>query len=655
MPPIELLQDHGLLLLAGATFLLGLGSAAVLVSRTPIQRQRLGELTLVALGVWGVLAVTPMARVDFFSSPPPIEDSPRPEASTEIAVASPIPVVVDPSPANSPPANSSSVDISGDGAGPLGTTVDPRSLIAEPAPNELVPIPLSPSPERGGIPDGWGVALYLAGSGLCLLYLLISALALTRLLRGSRRAPPEVIELAAPLGPTSRLRILVSPRSRRPFCLGVLRPTVVIPEDLCEASRRPHLCSVIAHELTHLRQRDARGMLLFAIALPFLYFHPLYWWLRRQVRRSAELVADDQAAAPAPSEYARRLLDLAHGQTTRFPVPLGAHTLLRSPSELSWRIEMLLQRTHALATRVPPARRLAHLAAATLVVAVMVLGVGVEPVPAQDARNDRTQKLMDERDALMARIADLESMVQVLQARIQELARRQPGTLGRFLEDPSMAESLSGDLDRSGGNAPAEDPGHRSQVPIGGSQVPIRLYRVKEGDTLQRIARKYLGDGTRWSELRALNPGLDPERIQPGTVIQVPGRDTGNPSPFAPPPEAVPAAPAPILDAPTLDLVTRAIDLDGERSIIERRIAYLDQLSAKGAVSRKEIEEDKVQLITVVKKLDLTHRLLHSEIQVSEASLQALERARAANPGRTDLDARVLRARLRIEALRSAM
>jgi nucleoid-associated protein YgaU len=47
---------------------------------------------------------------------------------------------------------------------------------------------------------------------------------------------------------------------------------------------------------------------------------------------------------------------------------------------------------------------------------------------------------------------------------------------------------------------------------------------VKRGDSLWKLARVNLGDGNRWRELLAVNPGLlDPRHIVPGTAINIGG------------------------------------------------------------------------------------------------------------------------------------
>jgi len=48
------------------------------------------------------------------------------------------------------------------------------------------------------------------------------------------------------------------------------------------------------------------------------------------------------------------------------------------------------------------------------------------------------------------------------------------------------------------------------------------VYRVVAGDTLRRIAVKRYGEGARWKEILAANPGLDPRRLKPGATIVLP-------------------------------------------------------------------------------------------------------------------------------------
>jgi nucleoid-associated protein YgaU len=48
-------------------------------------------------------------------------------------------------------------------------------------------------------------------------------------------------------------------------------------------------------------------------------------------------------------------------------------------------------------------------------------------------------------------------------------------------------------------------------------------YKIKKGDGLRSIARTQLGDESRWKEIQALNPGIEPTRLKVGDTIKLPG------------------------------------------------------------------------------------------------------------------------------------
>ncbi len=53
-----------------------------------------------------------------------------------------------------------------------------------------------------------------------------------------------------------------------------------------------------------------------------------------------------------------------------------------------------------------------------------------------------------------------------------------------------------------------------------------RDYRVREGDSFERIARTELGSAERWTEIAGANPDVGPERIRPGQRLRLPPRAT---------------------------------------------------------------------------------------------------------------------------------
>ncbi len=48
------------------------------------------------------------------------------------------------------------------------------------------------------------------------------------------------------------------------------------------------------------------------------------------------------------------------------------------------------------------------------------------------------------------------------------------------------------------------------------------MYTVKKGDSLWKIAERHYGNGQRWPDIVAANPGLVPERMPIGKTIVLP-------------------------------------------------------------------------------------------------------------------------------------
>jgi len=73
------------------------------------------------------------------------------------------------------------------------------------------------------------------------------------------------------------------------------------------------LDAVIAHEQSHVRRRDSLVSFIARLNRCALWFHPLAWWVERELARLAELACDDAALAIVPDreQYARTLLDMA--------------------------------------------------------------------------------------------------------------------------------------------------------------------------------------------------------------------------------------------------------------------------------------------------------------------------------------------------------
>lgn len=139
---------------------------------------------------------------------------------------------------------------------------------------------------------------------------------------------------------------LVHPSSAAPVTVGYLRPSVILPAAyrLWPATQ---LGAVLVHEKAHVRRRDPLIHCLVLLNRAIFWFHPLAWWLEREIPQLAEEVCDAEVLARGyrPKEYAECLLNVARSVAeagARLAVPGAAavgvgltariRTLLLSPA-----------------------------------------------------------------------------------------------------------------------------------------------------------------------------------------------------------------------------------------------------------------------------------------------------------------------------------
>ena len=204
-------------------------------------------------------------------------------------------------------------------------------------------------------------------------------------------------------GDGRRPRLLASAQSRAPFSCGLLRPAVVLPAGLCETAPDEALRWVFAHELAHLRRRDAWSALLFGLGQTVYFPVPWFWRLRRQARLCQEYLAD--AAASAAGGRAEDYAEFLLAWTAAPRPPVGACGVWGRSSDLFWRIKTMLHSPIPLERRCP---RRWSLAAACGLLSVAVLAGGftlraaAAPAPEQQSRAEkgRTQgRRAEEADA----------------------------------------------------------------------------------------------------------------------------------------------------------------------------------------------------------------------------------------------------------------
>ncbi|HVA49696.1 MAG TPA: M56 family metallopeptidase [Pirellulales bacterium] len=189
------------------------------------------------------------------------------------------------------------------------------------------------------------------------------------------------------------VRLLVSNDVDTPLTYGFLPPTVVIPEPIADGDQMV-LRFCLAHEWSHVASGDVAMWRLAWLCQFALWFQPLFWRMRRELRSCQDFVADHCAAGAGRDavEYSELLLDFARQRMGR-PVA-GAIALLDRSSQLSRRVKMLLASPIALRSRSP---LLFCLAAGSLLLvgAMLVSTVRLDSVHADDADQPASSEKTD--------------------------------------------------------------------------------------------------------------------------------------------------------------------------------------------------------------------------------------------------------------------
>jgi uncharacterized protein (TIGR03067 family) len=189
----------------------------------------------------------------------------------------------------------------------------------------------------------------------------------------------EVVRL---LGFRSPPSLRGSDRLAGPIAVGVLRPAILLPEDLHDAEA---LREILIHEAAHLLRRDPLVGLLQRLAGAVFWIHPLVPLLNRGLDRAREEVCDNYVLRHGDRfRYSRALLGLARGFEAG-PSALAALGLFSPRWNLADRITGLLDERRNVMLGAKPARKFT--VAALLLAAGMISGrirLTAAAPPAQD-------------------------------------------------------------------------------------------------------------------------------------------------------------------------------------------------------------------------------------------------------------------------------
>lgn len=100
-----------------------------------------------------------------------------------------------------------------------------------------------------------------------------------------------VRSIATRMGLSTRIRVLVTSEPIGPAVFGMLRPTIVLPEGILNQSSEK-LNAILAHEVVHIKRRDALFTMFIAGVKVIWWFNPLVWLAASRANQFAERTCD---------------------------------------------------------------------------------------------------------------------------------------------------------------------------------------------------------------------------------------------------------------------------------------------------------------------------------------------------------------------------
>jgi len=117
---------------------------------------------------------------------------------------------------------------------------------------------------------------------------------------------------ARPMKVVADVPVLTTAALMEPGIFGIMRPVLLLPEQIVERLSAEQMRAIVAHEMAHVRRRDNLTFALHMLVESLFWFHPAVWWIGAKLIEERER-ACDEAVVEAGGEaqvYAEGILNV---------------------------------------------------------------------------------------------------------------------------------------------------------------------------------------------------------------------------------------------------------------------------------------------------------------------------------------------------------
>ncbi|SMG33824.1 BlaR1 peptidase M56 [Marivirga sericea] len=165
------------------------------------------------------------------------------------------------------------------------------------------------------------------------------------LIISSQQTIPEnwshfIIEELEKLEIKCNVKVFESHRIYTAFTFGFLKPMIVLPIGFFTSIPTEQIEAVLLHELYHIKHKDYLVNIMTMSFEIIFFYHPVMWWLSKNIRRERENRCDDQVTQLADKKvYAHALLNMeSYRQSMSYAIPFS-----NKPSNLKMRIMRIFE------------------------------------------------------------------------------------------------------------------------------------------------------------------------------------------------------------------------------------------------------------------------------------------------------------------------